>query len=74
MIKNLGTRKNSDNMRKKQNKKKGPVWNRFRAKKKVTDDHRDEFDRRVEKAWDAYDKGKFKCKSKKEFLDELVEC
>ena len=61
-------------MRKKQNKKKDVFGINPRAKKKVTDEFREEFDRREEKAWDSYDKGKFKSKSKKEFLEELDKC
>jgi AbrB family looped-hinge helix DNA binding protein len=33
-----------------------------------------EFAQRVEKAWDSYEKGKFKSKSAEEFLKELEKC
>ena len=33
-----------------------------------------EFAQRVEKAWESYEKGKFKSKSAKEFLEELDKC
>ena len=36
--------------------------------------HEIEFAQRVEKAWESYEKGKFKSKSAKEFLDELNKC
>ena len=36
--------------------------------------HEIEFAQRVEKAWDSYEKGKFKSKSAKEFLEELDKC
>jgi len=36
--------------------------------------NKNEFTQRVENAWKAYDKGEFKSKSKKKFLDELEKC
>ena len=33
-----------------------------------------EFAQRVENAWESYEKGKFKSKSAKEFLEELDKC
>jgi hypothetical protein len=33
-----------------------------------------EFAQRVEKAWESYEKGKFKSKSAKDFLEELDKC
>jgi len=44
------------------------------AKDKRRYDLRDEFDKRVEKAWESYEKGRFKSKSAKEFLEELDKC
>jgi AbrB family looped-hinge helix DNA binding protein len=52
--------------------------NKFILKKIVdlTKDLRQEieFAQRVEKAWDSYERGKFKSKSAKKFLEELEKC
>jgi hypothetical protein len=61
-------------MGKKQNKKKEMLGVDKPLQKKGTKELRDEFDRRVKKAWKSHDKGKFKSKSKKQFLDELEKC